>query len=268
VSVTIFALATVLGLAAGQSGNLSLDNIRATYGILGPARPDNKVLPGDTLVICFNIAGVKPNADNKVLYKTGLDILDGQGKTLFRQEPRDLEAPLPAGRTSLPACATLQVGGTQPPGDYTVKVEVTDRTTGATGSFTRTYTLLPKGFGIVNVSTTRDADGQFPMPVLEPGKSVWINFSTVAPARQGEHGQPDVAVSMQVRDPDGRPLLTPAPAGEVKKDVPDKAMAIPFQFELELNRPGTFVVELQATDKTSGKNASLSFPVTVARRNR
>jgi hypothetical protein len=257
--------AAALSLVAGQAGDLSLDNIRTTYGIRGPTRPDNKILPGDALAISFDIAGVKRTAENKVLYKIGMEVADSQGKVLFRQNARDLEAALPADSKSLPACATLQVGTAQPPGEYTVKVMVTDRTSGATGEFSRSYTLLPKGFGIVRVTTTRDAEGQLPVPVLQVGKSVWINFSAVGQARNGEHGQPHVAVAMQVRDQEGRPLLTQAPSGEVKKDVPEKALTIPFEFELELNRPGTFTIELTATDKIGGGNATVAFPVTVVK---
>jgi hypothetical protein len=262
---TTMTLAIVLCLAAGRAGDLTLANVRTTYGVLGPTRPDNKILPGDALAISFDIDGVKPTAGNKALYKIGMEVTDSSGKLLFRQEPRDQEAPWPAASKILAACATLQVGTGQPPGEYTVKVTVADRNSGATGDFSRTYTLLPRGFGIVRVSTTGDAEGRSPLPVLQTGKSAWINFSTVGQARKEEHGQPDVAVAMQVRDQEGRPLLTNAPSGEVKKGVPDSAAALPFQFELELNRPGTFTVELTATDKIGGGNASVAFPVTVVK---
>ena len=64
-------------------------------------------------------------------------------------------------------------------------------------------------------------------------------------------------------DQNGKPTVEKPPTGEVSKDVPDKLLALPMQFLLDLNREGSFTVELKATDKVSGKTATVSFPLTV-----
>ena len=120
---TNLVVVAALTLMTGQDSELTLANARTTYGILGPARPDNKVLPGDTVVLSFGIKGMRANEAGKVRYRFGMDV---------------------------------------------------------TG-------------------------------------------------------------------------------------VPEKALALPFRFELELNRPGKFTLELKATDTVANKEATVSFPVTVAK---
>jgi hypothetical protein len=40
-------------------------------------------------------------------------------------------------------------------------------------------------------------------------------------------------------------------------------LAIPLQFDVNLNRPGKFTVELVATDKVTGKQVKLQSPLNV-----
>ena len=37
--------------------NGALTGVRSTHGVLGPTRADNKFLPGDSVLICFDIEG-------------------------------------------------------------------------------------------------------------------------------------------------------------------------------------------------------------------
>jgi hypothetical protein len=260
-STTVTLLALALGL--GQADPLTLANVRTTYSVSGPTRPDNKILPGDLVVVSFDIEGAKVNDAGKVLYSIALEVADHNQKVLFRQAPKDLEAPLPAGAKGLPAAARVQVGFDREPGEYTLKLKVTDRATGTSADLTRTYELLPRSFGIIRLSTTTDQQGQRPVVAFRRGKSFWINFSVVDFARNKTTGQPDVVAEMQVRNQKGQELLPKPSTGETKKDVPEKALLLPMQFELELNRAGTYTIELKATDKISGKTATLSFPVMI-----
>jgi hypothetical protein len=256
------AFIAALSLTLGQSGSLELANARTTYSILGATRADESVLPGDIVVLSFDIVGARPDNAGKVRYSIAMEILDSDGKLVFKQAPQDREAPIAAGAKSLPACATVNAGRRQPPGDYTLRVTVKDLTSGETGQLSRTYKLLPTDFGIVRYSTTRDAEGKMPVDALRSGRRGWINFSVVGFERAGSSRQPGVGVQMRILGRNGEPVMKPS-AGEVKEGVPEGVGALPMQFEVDLTRGGEFTVELKATDHVSGKNATLKVPLVV-----
>jgi hypothetical protein len=253
----------LLSLAPGQTGQLNLANVRATYGILGATRPDAKVLPGDSFVLCFDIEGVKADEAGKVLYSIGMEVTDAAGKVYFKQEPRELEANNSLGGTSLQAFASIQIGLDQPPGKYTVKVTVTDRATQAKGTLTRAYEVLPKGFGLVRLNLSYDADGKIAAPYVGEGQIVFVNFLAVGFGRDSAQAQPNLSVEMRILDQTGKPTLAKPYSGVVNRDIPAKALSVPMQFVVELNRPGQFTLELKATDKVTGQSATLSYPLKV-----
>src|SRR5262249_46940387 len=148
------------GLAPAQADKLTLTNVRTLHGVLGVPRADNKLLPGDTVVIAFDIVGIKADGDGKANYSIGMEVTDSQGKLLFKQKPRKQEATVSLGGNRLPAFATLDVGLASKPGDYTVKVEVADLKANSVRNLTKTFKVLPKGFGVVRLTTTSDADGR------------------------------------------------------------------------------------------------------------
>jgi hypothetical protein len=252
-------------LYSSQADHLTLTNIRTTHGPMGAVRADEKILPGDQVALSFDIAGAALDASGKVKYSIAMEVSNNQGKVLFRQAPRVHEAPLPPGAKVLPACATLDAGTEQPPGEYTVKVSVKDETSGGSESITRTYQLLPKGFGLVRYSTTRDPDGRLPVAALRTGLRGWINFSAVGFERDPATGRPDVAVDMRVVGEDGRAILKPV-FGEVKEGTPTGAKAIPMQFEVQFTQPGHFIMDLTATDKVTNQKATLKAPLDVSTR--
>jgi hypothetical protein len=260
---TTLALASLLSLPAGQSDKLALTNVRSTYGVLGAAKPDNKVLPGDSYVLSFDIDGVKVDETGKVLYSVGMEVLDSQGKVQFKQEPRDLEANASLGGNVLPAFAMVNIGTEQAAGKYNLKVTVTDRASRQTTSVSHDYEILPKAFGLVHVNLTSDSEGKIAAPFLSVGESAWVNFTVVGFGRNGASQQPDLAVSLRVLDENGKPTLAKPFTGKVDKDVPAKAQSIPLQFDIELNRPGKFTIELVANDKVNGKEAKITLPLQV-----
>ena len=68
---------------------------------------------------------------------------------------------------------------------------------------------------------------------------------------------------MRAVDEEGRPTLARPFTGEVNQKVPEKALAIPLQFMLDLNRAGKFTIQLKATDKSTGQTVGLSLPLAV-----
>jgi hypothetical protein len=259
------ALAAVVSAAPGQPGQLTLSNVRSTHGLLGPTRADSRLLPGDMLVVTFDIDGVRTDpATGKVMYSTSMEVTDSRGQAVFRQAPRDLEAINSLGGTHLPANATINIGLDQPPGRYTARVTVTDRSTRASQSLNYPFEVLPRGFGLVRLNLSSDVDPEDPVPVPFPaeGQSLWLNFGAVGFGRLSNQ-QPDVAVEMRVLDESGRPTVSTPFQGRINQGVPDKAQSLPMQFLLSLNRPGKFTVELKATCQVSRKTFQVALPLTV-----
>jgi hypothetical protein len=260
---TTLALAAALGAAPAQAGELKLSNVRSTHGVMGPTRAEDKLLPGDTYVVCFDIGGMTPDERGKVSYSMGLEVTDATGKTLFTQEPANLEATASLGGDTIPAFARLDIGLSQPPGEYTLKVTVLDRATGRKGALTRKATVLPKAFGLVRLALTADAEGNIPLPALGSGGTAFVQFGAVGFGRDGGSKQPNLRFSVRVLDEGGKPTTEKERTSEVSKDVPANFLAVPMSFPLTLNRPGKFTVELTATDATGGQTAKLSFPIKV-----
>jgi hypothetical protein len=255
---TTLALVTALSQAPGQTEALNLSKQHLTQGVLGAARASDQLLPGDWLYIAFDIENVKVEKDGKVRYSMGMDVVDGAGKTWFREEPRDLVAYNSLGGRSLPAIARVEVGLDMPPGQYTVRVQVTDLATKAKKTLQQPFTVLPKRFGLVRLQLTTDHDGLFPVPPLGvPGQPVVVNFAVVGFERDRVKKQPNVTVEMRVESEKNAPTFT----GEFNQDV--NVPAVPMQFLLNLNRPGKFTVKLRATDQITKKTEELSFPLTV-----
>jgi len=220
------------------------------------------VLPGDAVFICFDVTGVACDADGKVHYSTGLEFLDAKGKTLAKKEPAKHEVVSSLGGDRVPAYARIDVGTETPEGEYTVKVTVTDDASGKSKTLERKFTVLPKGFGLVRLTTTSDQEGLLPVAVPGAGEGLWVNFALVGFGR-GANKQPDVAFEMRVLGDDGKPVHAKPLTAKVAKDVPENAAIIPMQFLLTLNRPGKFTLELTATDAAGNKTTKLAVPLTV-----
>ncbi len=248
--------------APGQTDGLTLTDARLTYGVLGPKRDNAKFLPGDALFLAFTVDGVTAGPDGKVQYSIALEVAGPDGKRLFSQPPRDEEVVNSLGGARMPGYAQVQVGLEQAPGQYTLKVTVTDRATKKTASLEQKAEVLPKAFGLVRLTTTADPQGQVPAGALGVGQSLYVNGHVVG-FQRGAGDQPKVALEVRVLDEAGKPTLAQPPTGRIDKGVPPKDAVLPGQFLLSLNRPGKFTVEVKATDETAGKTVTQSFPITV-----
>src|SRR5689334_18004183 len=86
------ALATALSLAPHQEGELKLTHARSTYGVLGPVRESNKLLPGDIYFVRFDIENLKVGSDGTVLYSMGFELLNSKGNKEYAKDPTELTA--------------------------------------------------------------------------------------------------------------------------------------------------------------------------------
>jgi len=260
---TTVTLLAVLGTAPNQADHLEVINIRATYGMMGLKRPAGPRLPGDSVDVAFDLKGLQADSANKFHYTIGLELTNSKGRVVYQQEPRPQEALNTLGGDRLPATIHIDIGLDQLPDDYTFKLTATDLTSKKHVTLVRPAKLLPRGFGIVRLTTTSDPEEKVPASALVAGQPLWISFRVIGFERDPAGKQPHVAVEMRVLDEDGKPTLGKAFAGAIKENVSEKALSVPVQFLLGLNRPGKFTVEIKASDLVGKKEAKESFPISV-----
>lgn len=256
-----------LGLSVMQAGKLELTNVRPTYGVLGSPRPDTKVFPGDVFWLAFDMDNVKTDAAGKAVYSMGVEFLK-DGKVLVGEKgpgaPQTADNSL--GGNRLPVFAKAEIGLDTQPGEYTMRVTVTDQTAKTSAVLERKFQVQPPGFGLVRLGTSYDQAGHIPAPMVGvPGQFLYVNFAAVGFDRDKAKKQPNLQVDMSVLDEKGKPVLDKVEPGTVneKNNVPDDVRLIPMQFRLTLNRPGKFTVELKGSDLVSKKTSTVRFPVTV-----
>jgi hypothetical protein len=262
---TSLALAASLSLTPGQASSLTLSNAHATFGELGPTRPDVKMLPGDIFFVAFDIDGIKVDDAGKVAYSMAMEVTDKNGKAIFKQQPVERNDFLPLGGNRLPARAFVSVGIDQEPGTYTCRVTVTDRAAKASQTVEKNFEVLPKAFGLVQVYATSDPKGEIPSPTggVE-GQGIWVHFAAVGFQRDTKTKQPNVNFEMTVLNKDGTPAR-PKPMTElVNSGVEPGDSGIPMRLVLPLNRVGDFTLELKATDNLAKKTSKVTLPIHVS----
>jgi len=288
--LTSVALFAALSMTPAQAGGMTLSNPRITYGELGSARPDNKLLPGDIFFLSFDIDGIKVNAEGRVKYGMAMEVTDSSNKSIFKQMPVEREDFLPLGGTKLPARAFVSVGADQPAGTYTCKVTVSDlsdKDKSVSKTIEQKFEVTPKGFGIVQLYTSADAEGKIPAPLVGvAGQSMFVHFAVIGfereagakpkEAKTGETGpkakspgakQPNITIEMVVWGQDRQPTLPKPTVKQVPDEadgfVDEKVIGVPMRFLVPLNREGGFLIELKATDNVTGKSAKVYLPLKV-----
>jgi hypothetical protein len=259
------ALVTLMSISPGQMNpTLTLSNVRATYGELGSPRPDMKVIPGDILIINFDIEGIQTNKEGNVRYSMEMEVLDSKGKAIFKPRPLEKNDYLPFGGNILPARAYVRVEVDQPAGTCTCKVTVKDLSTKAVGSFEKKFDVLKTEFGFVRVYTSSDDLGKISSPQIGVvGQSVWLNLAVVGFDRNSSNKQPNVEVEMNVLDKNGKPTIETPMKFVGDRNIPEEDFGFPLQFMLPMNRAGDYTIELKATDKVNKKTSKVALPFKV-----
>ena len=269
------ALAVLTGLPAQPAGELKLTNVRLTVGELGPTREAAKLLPGDILFIAFDIDGISIDGEGVARYTIEMEVLNAAGARILpppnepKEKPRELTEFVPLRGNKMPARAFVTLGLDQAAGGYTCKLVVADTKSKATGNLAVKFEVAKKEFGVVAVYTTYDIDGRLSAPTAgQVGQTIFVQFSIASFERDAKTKQPDVEIVCQILDEKGAPLLT-TPRRHIQdakalQPVKEADGAFPLQFPLFMSRPGTFTVEITATDRVTKKTTAYKLPVTVA----
>jgi len=257
---------------AQTDGGLRLSNVRNTFGELGGTRPEGKLIPGDILFVGFDIEGIAVDAEGNVDYTMAMEVLDRNGKPIFKQDPATKKDFLPLGGNKLPARAFVTIGLDQQPGEYTLRLTVTDNGSAAKPSqvLTRRFEVTPPTFGIVAVHTSVNEQGNIPAPTTGTvGQSVFVQLGVVGferakdPKDPKKPAQPDVVLEMTPLDERGQPTIQKSQPIRVNAGVDEKDGGFTIRFLLPMTRVGKYTIRLKATDNHSKKTATYDLPISV-----
>lgn len=259
------AIASALSLAPAQAGKLEIKNDRVTYGILGQERKDTKLLPGDAFVISFDIEGLQLKDDGRVRYSMGFELINNKtSKPEFTKDAQELEVTNALGGSRLPAYAISTIGLDTQPGEYTMKVTVTDLLAKEkpTATLTRKFDVLPPKFGLVQLGFLSQAGTPAP-PLGVVGQAYVLNAALVG-FDLDKDMLPNLTFELRILDKAGKPTLPKPFTGEVNKAArKEDRKLMPLFFNLALTRAGEFTLEVEATDKITNKTVKQSLSLTV-----
>jgi hypothetical protein len=259
-----FAVAAALSLAPGQAGSLNLVNARTTYGEMGAIRTDNRYLPHDFYFLAFDMDGLAVSPEGKVSYSMMVEVNDKTGKPVFKQDkPSESDEFIVLGGNRMPGRAWVSLKPDQEPGAYTCKVTVSDRVTKASKTLQTQFEVIKKEFGLIGIMTTYDAKGEIPAPPAGVVGQIIYVHGAVANFGRGGDKKPNTTVELRVFDEARRPTIARPQAVVVPKEIPEGQDMAFITLVIPLNREGTFTAELKATDATSGKMATVTFPLRV-----
>jgi hypothetical protein len=262
----LYALAlAALAATPAQGGELKLTNVRMTIGELGATRPTTKLIPGDVLFIGYDITGLGVEPDGVAKYKMAMEVLDGAGKPIFKQDPRELIDFIPLRGNSIPARAFITIGLDQEPGNYTCRIKVEDpKAKGREDTLTVKFEVTKRDFGIVAVYATYDERGAVSAPTTGVvGQTIFVQFSVASFARDPKSKQPNVEFEFQILDEKGTPTLEKPRTHIQDGGVDEKEGAFAMRFPLFMSRPGKYTVRITARDKVANKVATYELPVNV-----
>jgi hypothetical protein len=259
---TAVALTTVMSLAPAQG--LELKNVRTTYGIMGEPRKDDKILPGDVIILAFDIEGLKAKDSGLVQYSMGMEFgKKGAAKPIYKREPSELEADNNLGG-SLPAFAIYPVASDLAPGDYTFKVTVKDLAGKGEKTLEKTYEVVKPKLGFIRVRVTSATEPPVPVPpIAVPGQRILFHCS-LAGVKLDKAGLPNVTFEMNILDDKGNPTVPKPYKGDIKAKLQDPAGIMHFlPRPLDLNRSGKFKIVIKATDNNSKETTEQTMNLTV-----
>jgi hypothetical protein len=263
---TTLALMT-LTMAPAQTGTPELKNARFTYGLLGQTRKSDKFLPGDAVYLRFDIDNMTVKKDGRVLYAMQMEITKkGADKPVFKRAAEDREVVNLLGGSRFPSVAIWPIQpDAEAPGEYTMKLTVTDKTTGKSAPLTQKFTVVQPKLGFVQVFLTTFRGDPVP-PVGVPGQKIMLYYRLTGFEFDKKEKQSNLTVSIRILDADGKQTLAEPYKGDIKSDAKTAPGVLEMHpFMIDLNRAGKFKIEMKVTDNVAAgrKSETLSLDLTV-----
>jgi len=268
--ITLALLGTTLAPAQDEP---KFENIRYTYGLLGQSRKGESFHPGDVVVLAFDVKGLKAKDDGMVTYSMGFELTkkeNGKDKAVTKGSPMEKRTLNWLGGGDLPSYAYWPIPfDDDSPGEYTMKVTVTDTQTKKSATLSKTFTVEKKSgkLNFVRTAFTHPVPVNDPMPappICVTGQSLLLHYTLVGFEFDKKKAKTDVTVTIRVLDEKGDATVKKALTSDINSDDKDAPGIMVFRpAQIELNRPGKYKVELTAKDNVSKQTAKEVLELTV-----
>lgn len=249
---------------APPTGAVEFRNVRATMGLLGPARKDqDRFQPGELILYSFDLVNLQSTPEGLCRYALGVEFLDSKGAILFPKEDmrlRESQALCPLAGNQVPTFAFADTDPDLKPGRYMFRVKVTDRLSGRTGTLEKSFEIVPRSFSLIRLSWMYSTSGETAPPLGTPGQGFLLTFVVSQFSVEDKTGRSDVEVTIKVLDESGKPVAMKPFTGQISVPEDEARRFHLIRFPFQPNRPGQFVLEITATDRKAAGS-----PVTSAR---
>ncbi len=233
-----------------------------------PLPPSQKLVPGETAFVRFDVAGFKTSDEGRVQLTGRVQVSDSRRSpiaprdeivigTSLRDEDKNWK-PRMRSQVQIPPIA--------PPGAYRVRCEVTDEQThsiiAADGAFTVSGIDVPVSNTLVirHLAFYRTADEEAPLkiPAYRPGDAVWVRFE-ITGYKYGEQNAIDVAYDVSASNAQGKQLFAQENAANEKSQAFYPQPWVPGSFSLTLQpntTPGMYSVTIASRDAVGNQTAT------------
>ena len=233
--------------------------------MLGPERKSSEYVSGDQVFVRYTVAGFQTDADGRTRAEFRLTVTDAGGKQVLRRET-PLNQAFALGGDSLPGSASFDLGEDVPPGDYEIKVDVTDLISKEIASFRYKFTCKKEEFALLWVRFSHDAAGDVPAPAGGVvSQALHVRMKAVGFDRS--KGEIDVEMEIAVFDAAGKPVMHRPFRTGVHNEKPDEVKQVTslrLSSVLALNRSGTFTLRITVTDKVTKRVVVFESPLRVS----
>ena len=199
----------------------------------------------------------------KVVFAMVLEFRNSKGKRIFSEENKNIEELNALGGDTFATFVTGRVGRDTKPGTYTMRLTIKDRITEKQTVYSREFEVRKKAFGLLRIQT---------LAMGFVGQPFGIKFSVEGFDRD-EKKKPRLTLRVRIYDDKVKDekkagtLVRPIEIS-IPKDLAEEVDAAEqTYFDLgtliRLTRPGTFTLDMSATDRVSKKNVHILYKVTV-----
>jgi hypothetical protein len=261
----VFIAVVLAATPAVAEAKVEIRDVRAAHGMLGPERKSSEYVSGDQVYVRYTLAGFRTDANGRMRVELRLTVTDAAGKQVLRRDtPLNQTAAL--GGDSLPGFASFDLGDDVPPGDYEMKVEVTDLISKEMAAFRHKFACKKVEFALVQVRLFHDAAGEAPAPAGGlVSQTLHVKMKAVGFDRS--KGEIDVEMEIVVLDAAGKPVMPRPFRTGVHNEKPEEVKQITnirLSSALALNRSGNFTLRITVVDKLAKKSVVFETPLRVA----